>query len=369
MDLPDESGLDTRLAQAGSRWDVRTGGISMPIHMAATFRHPGLGQSTGWDYSRTGNPTRQVLEELLAKIEGATHAFAFATGMAAIDTLLRLLSPGDRVVVPEEIYGGTWRILERIGAAWGLRVDWVSFRDLVANPDRILSGAKMVLFEAPTNPTLLDADPAGVLAAARRAGCLSVVDSTFLTPVLSRPLELGADLVVHSATKYLSGHSDLTAGVLATRDAVLAERIAFLRNSTGAVLSPFDSWLLLRGLKTLSLRMHRQQATAKSLAEAIPGFPGIVRVLYPGRGAMVSFEVDSADRVRVLLERVRVWIFAESLGGTESLITVPAAQTHADVDLQVRQRLGITDRLVRLSVGLEDPSDLAADLRNALGES
>ena len=264
--------------------------------------------------------------------------------------------------------GGTWRILERICAPWGIAVQWVSFRDLVANPDNLLCGAKMVLFEAPTNPTLLDADPAGVLAAAHHAGCLSVVDSTFLTPVFSRPLELGADLVVHSATKYLSGHSDLTAGVLATRDAALAERIAFLRNSTGAVLSPFDSWLLLRGLKTLSLRMHRQQETAALLAGRIATFPGIVRVLYPGRGAMVSFEVDTAERVHKLLARVRVWLFAESLGGTESLITVPAAQTHADVDPEVRQRLGITDCLVRLSVGLEDPADLAADLRNALEE-
>lgn len=338
----------------------------MPIHMAATFRHPGLGRSTGWDYSRTGNPTRQVLEELLARIEGATQAFAFATGMAAIDTLLRLLSPGDKVVVPEEIYGGTWRILERLCAPWGIAVEWVSFRDLVADPDRVLAGAGMVLFETPTNPTLLDADPSGVLAAARRAGCLSAVDSTFLTPILSRPLELGADLVVHSGTKYLSGHSDLTAGVLATRDPALAERIAFLRDSTGAVLSPFDSWLLLRGLKTLSLRVLRQQETARHLAAILPGFPGIVRVLYPGRGAMVSFEVDSPDRVRSLLERVQVWIFAESLGGTESLVTVPAAQTHADVDSQVRRRLGITDRLVRLSAGLEDPADLASDLRRAL---
>jgi cystathionine beta-lyase/cystathionine gamma-synthase len=365
-DLPEDVSQDTRLAQAGSRWDIRTGGISMPIHLAATFRHPGLGRSTGWDYSRSGNPTGQVLENLLATIEGATHAFAFASGMAAVDTVLRLLAPGSPMVVPEEIYGGTWRILERIGEPWGLKVRWVSFRDLVERPGDILGGAKMVLLETPTNPTLLDADPADVLQAARQVGCLSVVDSTFLTPVLVRPLELGADLVVHSATKYLSGHSDLTAGVVATRDQGLAERIAYLRNTTGAVLSPFDSWLLLRGLKTLSLRVRRQQESARELASLLPGLPGVVRVLYPGRGGMVSFEVDSADRVRSLLERVRVWIFAESLGGTESLVTVPASQTHSDVDAGVRERLGITDRLVRLSVGLEDPADLVQDLRSAL---
>jgi len=338
----------------------------MPIHLAATFRHPGLGRSTGWDYSRSGNPTGQALETLLASIEGATHAFAFASGMAAVDTVLRLLAPGSRIVVPEEIYGGTWRILERIGEPWGLKVRWASFRDLVERPDSLLAGADMVLFETPTNPTLLDADPTAVLKAARRLGCLSVVDATFLTPVLLRPLELGADLVLHSGTKYLSGHSDLTAGVVATRDQGLAERIGYLRNTTGAVLSPFDSWLLLRGLKTLSLRVLRQQDTARRLASALPDLPGVVRVAYPGRGGMVAFEVDSARRVESLLERVRVWIFAESLGGTESLVTVPASQTHADVDAAVRGRLGITDRLVRLSVGLEDPADLLEDLRCAL---
>lgn len=368
-DLPRDARLDTLLAQAGARWDVRTGGVSMPIHMAATFRHPDLGTSTGWDYSRTGNPTRQVLEELLAHIEGATQAFAFSTGMAAIDTLLRLLAPGDTVVVPEEIYGGTWRLLEKLGAPWGLKVRWVPIQGLAAEPDRILAGARMVLFETPTNPTLLDIDPVPVIAAARRANCLSVIDSTFLTPVVLRPLELGANVVVHSGTKYLSGHSDLTAGVLAVRDPALAERLAFLRNTTGAVLSPFDSWLFLRGLKTLSLRIGRQQSTAAELARILPGLPGVVRVAYPGRGGMVAFELDSDDRVLRLLREVKVWIFAESLGGTESLVTVPAAQTHADVDPTVRERLGITSRLVRLSAGLEDPSDLVADLRRALEAS
>lgn len=224
----------------------------------------------------------------------------------------------------------------------------------------------MVLFETPTNPTLLDTDPEPILRAARAEGCISAVDSTFLTPVLLRPLELGADVVVHSGTKYLAGHSDLTAGVLAVRDPALAERIAFLRNTTGAVLSPFDSWLLLRGLKTLSLRVRRQESTAKHLAERLSGIGCVVRVLYPGRGGMLSFELDTEERARALLRGVKVWLFAESLGGCESLITIPAAQTHADVDPVVRERLGITSRLIRLSAGLEDPEDLADDLRRAL---
>lgn len=357
---------ETHLAQAGSRWDVRTGGISMPIHLAATYRHPALGDSTGWDYSRTGNPTRDVLEELLARLDGGIKAFAFSTGMAALDAVLRLLSPGRTIVVPEEIYGGTWRILDKICAPSGISVRWVSFSDLVSRPSEFVSGADMVLFETPTNPTLLDADPRPLLEAARGAGCLSVVDSTFLTPILFRPLELGADIAIHSGTKFLSGHSDLTAGVVVVSDPALADRIGFIRNSTGAVLAPFDSWLFLRGLKTLSLRIRRQQESATRLASVVSGFPGVVRVAYPGRGGMVSFEVDSSVRVRRMLSKIRVWIFAESLGGTESLVTVPAAQTHADVALDVRERLGITDRLVRLSVGIEDVEDLAADLRQAL---
>ncbi len=364
--IVEANSLDTLLAQAGARWDVRTGGVSMPIHMASTFRHPGLGESTGWDYSRSGNPTRDVLETLLARLEGGSRALAFSTGMAAIDCLLRILSPGRTIVVPEEIYGGTWRILETLSVPAGVNLKWVSFSDMVARPAQVLSGADMVLFETPTNPTLLDADLAPILDAAKAVGVISVVDSTFLTPILSRPLELGADVVVHSGTKYLSGHNDMTAGVLVVREAVLAERLAALQNTTGAVLSPFDSWLFLRGLKTLHLRVARQQESARRLAEMLATFPGVKRVMYPGRGGMVAFEADSAVRVDSMLRRVKIWIFAESLGGTESLVTVPSIQTHAAVAPHVRERLGITDRLVRLSVGLEDVQELAEDLKQAL---
>lgn len=364
--IVEANSLDTLLAQAGARWDVRTGGVSMPIHMAATFRHPALGESTGWDYSRSGNPTRDVLEVLLARLEGGSRALAFSTGMAAIDCLLRILPPGKTIVVPEEIYGGTWRILETLSVPAGVNLRWVSFSDLASRPAQILSGADMLLFETPTNPTLLDADAAPILEAARAAGVLSVVDSTFLTPVLLRPLELGADVVVHSGTKYLSGHNDMTAGVLVVREAGLAERLAAMQNTTGASLSPFDSWLFLRGLKTLHLRVARQQESARKLAATIATFPGVERVMYPGRGGMVAFEADSPERVESMLRRVKIWIFAESLGGTESLVTVPSVQTHAAVAPQVRERLGINDRLVRLSVGLEDASELAEDLKQAL---
>lgn len=364
--IVEANSLDTLLAQAGARWDVRTGGVSMPIHMAATFRHPGLGESTGWDYSRSGNPTRDVLEVLLARLEGGSRALAFSTGMAAIDCLLRILSPGRTIVVPEEIYGGTWRILETLSVPAGVNLKWVSFSDMVARPAQILSGADMVLLETPTNPTLLDADLAPIVDAAKAAGVISVVDSTFLTPILSRPLELGADVVVHSGTKYLSGHNDMTAGVLVVREADLAERLATLQNTTGAVLSPFDSWLFLRGLKTLHLRVARQQESARRLAQMLATFPGVKRVMYPGRGGMVAFEADSAVRVDAMLRCVKIWIFAESLGGTESLVTVPSVQTHAAVASHVRERLGITDRLVRLSVGLEDVQELAEDLKQAL---
>lgn len=364
--IVEANSLDTLLAQAGARWDVRTGGVSMPIHMAATFRHPGLGESTGWDYSRSGNPTRDVLEVLLARLEGGSRALAFSTGMAAIDCLLRILSPGRTIVVPEEIYGGTWRILETLSVPAGVNLKWVSFSDMVARPAQILSGADMVLLETPTNPTLLDADLAPILDAAKAVGVISVVDSTFLTPILSRPLELGADVVVHSGTKYLSGHNDMTAGVLVVREAALAERFATLQNTTGAVLSPFDSWLFLRGLKTLHLRVARQQESAHRLAAMLATFPGVKRVMYPGRGGMVAFEADSSARVESMLRRVKIWIFAESLGGTESLVTVPSVQTHAAVASHVRERLGITDRLVRLSVGLEDVQELAEDLKQAL---
>ncbi len=360
--------IDSRLAQAGSRWDDRTGSISMPIVPASTFRHPGVGHSTGFDYSRTSNPTRQELERVLADLEGGVRALAFSSGMAAIDCALRLLQPGDILVIPEDIYGGTFRLAEKLARPWGLHIKWCDFAALRDNPAEVLAGAQAVLLETPTNPTMKTLELAPVVAAAKVSGTLVLVDSTFMTPILLRPLELGADVVIHSGTKYLAGHNDVLAGVLAVKDAELAERLAFIQNTSGAVLGPFDSWLMLRGLKTLALRFNAAQKNAQQLAAWLQKRHGVTQVNYPGYGAMLSFYTDSYARLKMTLEKANLWIYAESLGGVESLITIPILQTHADMDPAVREKLGINDRLVRMSVGIEHIDDLIADLEQALGE-
>jgi cystathionine beta-lyase/cystathionine gamma-synthase len=377
-----QSSLDTILAQAGSRWDGRTGAVSMPIYQTATFSPPELGRSTGFDYSRTANPTRSVLEETLARIDGGIRGFAFSSGLAAIDTILRLFSPGDAVIVTEDLYGGTARLLDRVLAPFGIRFIPVDTSSVDAVSQAATGAVKGLFVESPTNPLLRVADIPALAEVARRNDWIFIVDNTFLTPVNQRPLALGADVVVYSATKYLSGHNDVLAGAAVTNRADLAERIAFLQNAIGAVLGPQDSWLSLRGLKTLSLRVRRQEASAQRIAEWLSDQPRVRRVLYPGLaghpgrdrlaatgsgfGAMVSFEVDGAGRVRQILSAVRVFLFAESLGGVESLITYPARQTHAEVDPATRERLGITERLLRLSVGIEDVADLIDDLDRAI---
>jgi cystathionine beta-lyase/cystathionine gamma-synthase len=375
--------IETVLSQAGSRWDGNTGAVSMPVYQAATFRHPALGRSTGFDYSRTANPTRQALEQSLALLEGATHGFAFASGLAAVDAVLSLFAPGDRLVATEDLYGGTFRLLERVHRARGVTVVYVDTSDAAAVERALDEGASGVFLESLTNPLLKVCDVQETAARARAKGALVAVDSTFLTPYLQQPLRLGADVVVHSASKYLGGHNDVIAGLVATASAALAERLAFQQNAVGAILGPQDSWLLLRGMKTLSVRLDRQQQTALRLAEWLARDARVRRVFYPGLaadpgharlraasrgfGAMVSFEVDDPARVPRLLESVHVFLFAESLGGVESLVTYPAVQTHADLDPPTRERLGINDRLLRLSIGLEHADDLIADLDAALG--
>ena len=377
--------LATLLAQAGSRWDERTGAVSMPVYRSSTFRHPGLGQSTGFDYSRTANPTRSVLEQTLALAEGgpAARAFAFASGLAAIDTLLRLFAPGDRIVATEDLYGGTFRLFERIFQRYGIETVYANTAALPAVTAALADRrVRAVFLEVPSNPLLNVADIQAIAALAAPRGILTIVDNTFLTFCRQRPLDLGADLVVYSATKYLGGHDDVVAGAVVTRRADLAERVAFLQNGVGAILGPDDSWLLLRGLKTLPLRLARQEANAQVLAEWLLGHPRVTRVCYPGLvghpghgiltrqssgfGAMLAFEVADPASIPGILAGVRVFMFAESLGGVESLITFPAVQTHADVDPAVRERLGISNRLLRLSVGIEDPADLRRDLERVL---
>jgi cystathionine beta-lyase/cystathionine gamma-synthase len=378
-----QSQLATRLAQAGNRSDTTTGAISVPIYQTASFVHPGLGQSTGFDYSRTSNPTRLALEETLASADSGHRAFAFASGLAAIDAVLRLFSPGDKVIVTEDLYGGTYRLFEKIYRPLGIDALYVDTSDIRAvEAALVVPGVKGILIESPTNPLLKIADIRVISALARGRGILSIVDNTFLTPVLQRPLEQGADLVVYSATKYLAGHNDVVAGAVVTSTPALSERIAFFQNAAGGILGPQDAWLTLRGLKTLTLRVARQQENATALAAWLDRHPRVRRVYYPGLsshpnrnilvreksgwGGMISFEVESPSLVPEILAKVKIFLFAESLGGVESLITYPYQQTHADIEEATRQRLGINDRLLRLSVGIEAIEDLQGDLENVL---
>ncbi len=377
-----EARIETVLSQAGSRWDRQAGAVSMPIYQTATFRHPALGRSTGFDYSRTANPTRQALEETLAALEGGHRGLAFGSGLAAIDAVLHLFPRGTRLAVTEDLYGGTFRLLERVYRERGIDVVYVDTSRLDSVRQALSAGALGVFVESLTNPLLRVADVPAIAAATRAKGALLVVDSTFLTPYLQRPLDLGADVVLHSASKFLGGHNDVIAGLVVARAPELADRLAFYQNAVGGILGPHDAWLLLRGLKTLAVRLERQQTNAQAVAEWLAARPEVRCVHYPGLpsdpghallaalgrgfGAMVSFEVKDAARVAGILERVRVFLFAESLGGVESLITYPLVQTHADVDAATRERLGINERLLRLSIGLEHVDDLIADLAQAL---
>lgn len=377
--------LATLLAQAGSRWDARTGAVSMPVYNSATFRHPALGESTGFDYSRTANPTRSVLEEVLALAEGGegSRGFAFASGLAAIDAVMRLFRPGDRVLVTEDLYGGTFRLLDKVFQAYGIEVVFIDTSDTDAVRRALEAGPfSGVFLEVPSNPLLKVADIAAIADLSRAHGAVTVVDNTFMTPCRQRPLEMGADVVVYSATKYLGGHDDVVAGAVVASRPDLAERIAFHQNAVGAILGPTDAWLLLRGLKTLPLRLDRQEANAADLAAWLAHHPRVRRVYYPGLpdhpghalvrrqasgfGAMLAVEIEDAQRVPAILSGVRVFSFAESLGGVISLITYPSVQTHADMDPDIRGRLGINDRLLRLSIGIEDFEELRDDLENVL---
>jgi len=374
---------ETLLAQGGSRWDTRTGSISMPIYQVTTFRHPGLDESTGFDYARTSNPTRTVLEDILAQLEGGSRALAFSSGMAAVDCVLRLFKSGDTLLVLEDLYGGTWRLLETLYRNWGLNIHYLSHED-ASHPDTLaaLGPFQGIFLETPTNPTMHVVDIALLADFAHKAGALVVVDNTFLTAYLQKPLELGADVVVYSASKYLGGHNDVLAGITVAKTEELGKRLATLQNTTGAVLGPQDSWLLIRGLKTLPLRLRQQQENALAIAVWLSKHPAVSEVHYPGLvnhpgylthnkqshgpGAMLSFAVKDASKVSLLLKRIQIWIFAESLGGVESLITVPYKQTHADIPEETRIRLGVTDTLFRVSVGIENIEDLIADLAQAL---
>ncbi|KTD84496.1 aminotransferase class I/II-fold pyridoxal phosphate-dependent enzyme [Paenibacillus etheri] len=380
--MDDKLRIESRLAQIGSQEDPATGAINFPIYNATAFRHPKLGQSTGFDYSRTKSPTRSVLENAAAELESGDAGFACSSGMAAIQTVLTLFAQGDHLIVSLDLYGGTYRLLERIMSKFGITASYVDTNDLDALEATRRPNTKAVFIETPTNPLMMITDIEAVCTWARHHGLLSIVDNTLLTPFFQRPIELGADIVVHSATKYLGGHNDVLAGLIVSKGVELSAEIAILHNSIGAVLGPTDSYQLMRGLKTLALRMERHESNALAIAHYLLEHPAIAEVFHPGlpdhpgheiqnrqssgNTGIFSFKLKDARYVEPLLRHIRLIAFAESLGGVESLMTYPAVQTHADIPLEIRNAVGVDDRLLRFSVGIEHAEDLIADLGHAL---
>jgi cystathionine beta-lyase/cystathionine gamma-synthase len=371
--------FETRAIHEGQEPDPATGAVTVPIYQTSTYVQEAVGEHKGYDYSRTANPTRRALETCLASLESARYGFAYSSGMGATTTVMHLISPGERVVAVNDVYGGTYRLFSKVYEPKGYRFEFAPHDGV---KDAIDGDTRLVWIETPTNPLLNVVDIAAVAEAAHGVGAVVVVDNTFATPYLQRPLELGADIVVHSTTKYLGGHSDLVGGFAATNDPTVAERLAFLQNSLGAVPGPFDAWLVLRGLKTLALRMQRHCENARAVAEFLDGHPQVERVLYPGLaghpghdvasrqmsdfGGMVSFLAPSVDDAVALVARTKIWKLAESLGGVESLIEVPSAMTHASTS---DAPFASPPNLVRLSVGIESVDDLVADLDAALVRS
>jgi cystathionine beta-lyase/cystathionine gamma-synthase len=375
--------IETILAHAGLCTDKVTGAVSTPIYQTATFRHPAVGVSTGYDYSRTINPTRQALEKAMAELEKGDRGFAFASGMAAIAAVLMLFSSGDHLIVSDDLYGGTYRIFEKNFKQLGLTVTYADTSNAELVQRAVIPGKTRALFiETPSNPLMKITDLGAIVALARSEHLLAIVDNTFMTPYLQRPLEFGVDIVVHSGTKYLGGHNDVLAGTVVTGSTELSDKIGFIQNSTGGILGPQDSWLVLRGLKTLALRIEKQQENARKIAEWLAQNSKVKEVYYPGLpshpghrvhekqsagfGAMLSFRVPDSAWAERIINRSKLIIFAESLGGVETLITYPVRQTHGDIPVEIREKFGITDDLLRLSVGIEHLEDLIEDLEQAM---
>ncbi|MCU6709860.1 PLP-dependent transferase [Paenibacillus sp. J5C_2022] len=374
--------MESQLAQIGSQADPETGAVSCPVYQATAFRHPKLGQSTGFDYSRTKSPTRAVLEEAAAQLEKGDAAFACSSGMAALQTVFAYFSQGDHLIVSLDLYGGTYRLLERIMSRFGVSAAYVDTNDIDGMTAALQDNTRALLIETPTNPLMMITDLERVCGWAKSKGLLTIVDNTLLTPYLQRPIELGADIVVHSATKYLGGHNDVLAGLIVTKGEELSSEMAILHNSIGAVLGPQDSWLLMRGMKTLALRMERHEYNATRIAEYLLEHPAVEDVYYPalphhpgheiqkrqasGNTGIFSFRLKDARYVEPVLRHIRLIAFAESLGGVESLMTYPAVQTHADIPEEIRRAVGVDDRLLRFSVGIEHVDDLIGDLEQAL---
>lgn len=374
-------GFSTDCIHAGQEPEPQTGAVTIPIYQTSTYVQPELGRHKGYEYGRTKNPTRSALEANLAALERGRHGHCFASGMSATDTVFRLLKSGDHVIAGENMYGGSYRLFSRVLGKFGLEFTYVDTSNVDNLRGAMRANTKLVFLETPTNPMMTVTDLAACADVAHKGGALVVVDNTFCSPWLQKPIDLGADIVVHSTTKFLNGHSDSVGGAVISNSDELGEQIGFLQNAVGAILSPFDSWLVLRGVKTLAVRMKRHEENGVAMANYLSNHSKVRKIYYPGLpdhpqhelakrqmngfGSMISFELGSLDNAKKFLDRVRLCSLAESLGGVETLISHPETMTHASVPLETRTRLGITPGLVRISVGIEDIEDLIADLENA----
>ncbi|MCZ8533433.1 bifunctional cystathionine gamma-lyase/homocysteine desulfhydrase [Psychrobacillus psychrodurans] len=372
----------TKLIHAGIVGDETTGAVSTPIYQVSTYKQEAVGKFKGYEYSRTGNPTRHALEVLISELEGGVTGFAFASGMAATSSVMMLFGKGDHVILTDDVYGGTFRVISKVLNRFGIEATFVDTGDISNVEAAIKENTKAIFLETPTNPLLKVTDIEGIAKLGKEKGLLTIVDNTFMTPYFQQPIALGADIVVHSATKYLGGHSDVVAGLVVVNSDQLATDLHFVQNSVGAVLGPQDSWLLMRGIKTLGIRMEEHNVNAQRIAEFLNNHEAVSNVFYPGIathpghelmkkqttgfGGMISFDVGSAEKADELLAKLRFFTLAESLGAVESLISVPARMTHASIPSERRAELGITDGLVRISVGIEDVEDLLDDLTQAL---
>jgi cystathionine beta-lyase len=380
--MANSTNIDSMLIRGGIYGDKVTGAVNTPIYQTSTFKQPALGENTGYEYSRSGNPTREALEILIAELEGGEAGFAFASGMAAITAVISLFSSGDKIAVSGNVYGGTFRVLDKIFSRFGLSYSIGNTGDVDAFAATLTDDVKAIILESPSNPLLEVTDIEAFSKIAKARGILLIVDNTFMTPYLQRPIEYGADIVVHSATKYLGGHSDILAGLAIVNSAELAERLWFIQNSTGGVLQPFDSFLLLRSIKTLAVRMDRHVENAEKVAQALSADAGVKAVYYPGLpdspgyevqkkqatggGGMISFELHEGYDVEKFFRSLEFIDLAESLGGVESLISHPSTMTHASIPEDIRRSIGITEGLIRLSVGIEAADDIISDLKQAI---
>ena len=374
--------IESALIHGGIYGDETTGAVNVPIYQTSTYEQQGIGQNKGWEYSRTGNPTRAALEALIAELEGGTHGFAFGSGMAALTAVLSLFKSGDKIIISSNVYGGTFRVLDKIFKNFNITYSIEDTTNLESLDTKVTPDVKAILVETPANPLLTITDLHGVAEIAKKHGILSIVDNTFMTPYLQRPIESGIDIVVHSATKYIGGHSDVVAGLAVVHDKTLAERLAFIQNATGGVLGPFDSFLLIRGIKTLGVRLDRHTENALKIAKWLTTLDSVKKVYYPGLetaqgyeinkkqakngGAMISFELKENYDYKKFFSSLGLIALAESLGGVESLACHPASMTHASIPREIREKVGITDGLIRLSVGIESADDLIADLTQAI---